>query len=62
VNLWLSMRNPVASVVQFLAAEMQDVEEGSQFHWLQPALPQTGIETQRDSLNDSQNQAICVTK
>jgi len=56
------MRNPVASVVQFLAAEMQDVEEGSQFHWLQPALPQTGIETQRDSLNDSQNQAICVTK
>jgi len=66
VNSWLSMRNPVASVVHFFAAEKQDVKEGCKLHWLQPALPQTGIETlpemSPDSLNDSQNQAISVTK
>ena len=60
------MRNLEASVVHFLAAEKQDVEKGCQLHWLQPALPQTGIETlpkmSPDNLNDSQNQAISVTK
>ena len=66
VNSWLSMRNLVARFVYFLAADKLDVKEGCQFHWLQPALPQTGIETlpemSPDSLNDSQNQSISVTK
>lgn len=66
VNSWLSMRNLEASVVYSVAACKQDVEERSQLHWLQPALPQTDIETHPemspDSLNDSQNQAISVTK
>jgi hypothetical protein len=60
------MRNLVASVVHFLAADKQDVEKGCQLHWLQPALPQTGIETHPEmspgSLTDSQDYAICVTK
>jgi hypothetical protein len=60
------MRNLEASVVDFLAADKQDVEKGCQLHWLQPALPQTGIETHPkmspESLIDSQNHAICVTK
>lgn len=39
------MRNLEASVVHHVAADKQDVVQGSQLHWLQPALPQTGIET-----------------
>jgi hypothetical protein len=60
------MRKLEASVVCSVAADRQDVKEGSQLHWLQPALPQTGIETypetSPDSLDDSQTQAISVTK
>lgn len=60
------MRNLEASVVHLVGADKQDVKEGRQLHWLQPALPQTGIETHPEmstgSLNDSQIQSISVTK
>lgn len=55
VNPWLSMRNLEASVVHLVAAGKQDVVEGSQLHWLQPALPQTGIETHPEMSLDSLN-------